>query len=361
MKYKLLKYLKKMEFNILNLIKFDRNVSLEELSKLQKYYCIDKPLFNQNVNVNIKYDLMVIVPVYNTEKYLEECIESLINQKTKYSYQIVLIDDGSTDSCCNILEKYEHLKYVKIIRKENGGISSARNIALKNITGEYIMFVDSDDYVPSDCIDTLLNIALKEDYDIVEGSYSEINDDCIKRYIHDDMNISKNNTYGYPWGKVIKYTHFLHLSFPEKVNFEDSIIKTLLIPQCKKVITISHNVYNYRINNNSISHVLQGNKKAMDTFYLTIYILEEQKKRNIDMNKENYIYFLNQVRLNYLRLKELPENIQKIVFYLSCDLLDIYFKHYVIENVLLINLRNSLEKRNYISYSFLMKNWFYVN
>ena len=94
----------------------------------------------------MKFDVSIIVPVYNGEKYVERCIENLINQTYK-NIEIILINDGSTDNTENVLKKYDKYNHVKIINQTNSGVSHSRNVGIENANGEYIWCVDSDDYV----------------------------------------------------------------------------------------------------------------------------------------------------------------------------------------------------------------------
>ena len=99
----------------------------------------------------------ILVPVYNVEKYLEQCIDSLLDQTYSEEYEIILVDDGSTDSSGSICDGYEE-RYpdkVKVIHKENGGLSDARNVGMAAATGEYIAFVDSDDWLHLEYISVL--------------------------------------------------------------------------------------------------------------------------------------------------------------------------------------------------------------
>ena len=101
--------------------------------------------------------ISVIVPVYNVEKYLNKCIDSIINQTYK-NLEIILVDDGSQDSSGKICDEYTKKdNRIKVIHKENGGVSSARNIGLNNATGEWIAFIDADDWVDEEYLQTLFN------------------------------------------------------------------------------------------------------------------------------------------------------------------------------------------------------------
>lgn len=111
--------------------------------------------------------ISVIVPIYNVEKYLRECIESILSQTYK-NIEIILVDDGSTDSSPSICDEYANAhSNIRVIHRENGGLSVARNTGLEKCTGEYVYFIDSDDYIASTAVEELLKVALSESADIV--------------------------------------------------------------------------------------------------------------------------------------------------------------------------------------------------
>ena len=110
--------------------------------------------------------ISVIVPVYNVEKYLTKCVDSIMNQTYK-DLEIILVDDGSTDNSGKICDEYvKKDKRFKVIHKKNGGLSDARNVGIKNSTGEYLSFIDSDDYIDNDMIECLYNACIKNNADI---------------------------------------------------------------------------------------------------------------------------------------------------------------------------------------------------
>ena len=125
---------------------------------LQEFYPRNCPSFCQRNEIDPQYDVMIIVPVYNVENYLEQCIDSVLNQKTEYTYQAVFVDDGSTDRSGEILDQRVNSPHV-VIHTENRGVSAARNLALRKITGRYVMFLDSDDYLAADALEILVREA----------------------------------------------------------------------------------------------------------------------------------------------------------------------------------------------------------
>jgi glycosyltransferase involved in cell wall biosynthesis len=123
--------------------------------------CLDVIYMNDLVSI--------IVPVYNTAYYLPKCIKSMLNQ-TYHNIEIILVDDGSTDKSATICDKYaKRDKRIRVIHKKNGGVSSARNTGIENATGRYIMFVDSDDWLPLNAVESLHKAILFNDGDFCTG------------------------------------------------------------------------------------------------------------------------------------------------------------------------------------------------
>ena len=140
--------------------------------------------------------ISVIIPVYNVEKYLKICLESVVNQTYK-NLEIIIVNDGSTDNSLNIMNKYKSDKRVKIYSKENGGLSSARNYGIDNSHGEFISFIDSDDYISNDFIEKL--------YKQIKCDNSDIS---MCRYIREE-------------------NKFTHTYVAKKLNSEDVLEKIL--------------------------------------------------------------------------------------------------------------------------------------
>lgn len=346
-------FFQKLNIHIGYLLRYGKveDMTLSEAKQiLDDFYPQRPPKFYQKVNYNPEYDLMIIVPVYNTETYLDECIESLIKQKTKYSYKIVFVDDGSTDHSNVILDSYSENAKVEIIHKQNSGIAGARNTALRNICGRYIMFVDSDDLLADNAVELLMDVALAKNADIVEGAHVEFTG--IKPV---GGKGGENQVSGYPWGKVISADRMINLCFPEGYLYEDTIISTLLIPSCKVVCAIPNIIYYYRKNDNSVTARLNKEKESIDTLYMTLYCFSESLKRGYEMDVED---FLRQVRLNWLRTQNLPLKVQKAIFICEIEILSRLFAESIvhIEGVMR-KLEKVLKKHYFCAYEWLMNNW----
>ncbi len=222
--------------------------------------------------------ISVIVPIYKVEKYLNKCIDSIINQTYK-NLEIILVDDGSPDNCPQMCDEYvKKDSRIKVIHKKNGGLSDARNRGLQIATGEYIYFIDSDDWIYSEALEKMLQ-ALKENQA----------DMCICQYYTVDLNGSQKRSYpsqnnkveifsqeevldllledykitNHIWRKLYKHSKIPNNIFPKNKNFEDIFVMHKLFMQCSKIVYIDDAYYYYRINNNGIVKTINV-KNSMD-------------------------------------------------------------------------------------------------
>lgn len=267
-------------------------------------------------------DLQIIVPAYNADKYLRECIESALSQKTKYSYKVVVVDDGSTDNTKAIIESYVHDERIIPIFQENAGFSGARNSGLKNIFARYIMFLDSDDTLAENAIESLLNVAFEVNADIVEGSaYTLKNNECV---VYDKYKERKDNYIGrlkgQPWGKVYRSSIFENLCFPDGFWFEDSINALFVYPQARSISVIPNYVYKYRINQEGISITAHKHKKVIDTYWVTELLVQSYLASNGVIDEEYIKTIMQQAILNYRRTDMLKSELQEAIFVLTSEL-----------------------------------------
>jgi len=229
--------------------------------------------------------ISIIVPIYNVEEYLEKCIKSILNQSFK-EFELILVDDGSPDKCGEICDNYLNLdNRVKVIHKENGGLSSARNAGLKIANGEYVAFVDSDDWIEDIMYEKLYNIIQKNNADIAQCKYLKAFDENIQSTLDNNVNIeiirnfdALNNLYNeryietvVTWNKLYKRSLFNGIEFPNgKIN-EDEFTTHKLLYKANKIILYDKEMYYYRQTPNSI----MNNKFNLKRFDL----LEALKER----------------------------------------------------------------------------------
>ncbi len=214
----------------------------------------------------------IIVPVYNVEKYLDRCINSILNQDY-HNIEVFLIDDGSTDKSGYICDKYTIDSRVKVIHKKNSGMSMARNTGLKHMKGEYVAFIDSDDYVSSDYISHPLDKMIAIQADIIVFDHCEIKNERIdeplykKNDIMQKMLTSGNESIynlliadeipNSMWNKLYKSELWKKLRFPEGKIYEDFFIWTDILRNKPKIEYLPETLYYYnRENPNSITSPL---------------------------------------------------------------------------------------------------------
>ena len=358
---------------LLNLRKLYRRINFKircifkthlSVAKAQEIICSyheqAKPAFVQDNNINKIFDLMIVIPVYNVQQHLEQCLDSVFSQKTQYSYNVVAVDDGSTDASGTLLENYRPHQNLTIIHQENRGPSCARNTALKNINAAYVMFLDSDDILPSDAIQNLLESAFEYNADIVQGSYIEFNEKGVLRAkicVDKKCKVSSINLSGFTCMKIFRAELFENFCFPSGFLYEDTVLSKLVFPQCRTAIAIPDVIYCYRQNAQSMSMKPQTNNN-LDTFWITKYCLEEVARRGYSMGKEQYEQYLQQCWVNYARTRELPDNIQKSIFVLTRQLLYKYFSGKIVLSTKRLKLLNKAFKSNsYCSYRYILDRW----
>lgn len=207
--------------------------------------------------------ISVIMPVYNVEKYVREAIESVLNQSYK-EFELIIVNDGSKDNSGIICEEYSYDKRVKYIKKENGGLSSARNAGLAVASGEYITFIDSDDLFDIDYLSTLVRIKEENNADLAVVSYYCFSDgDSLKPMMSKRVKKYSGKKYvhamfgpqmigAYAWGKLFSRDCFETRKFPEGKLYEDILTTPYIIYPMNNVVYSFSQLYMYRQREGSI-------------------------------------------------------------------------------------------------------------
>lgn len=270
--------------------------------------------------------LSIIVPIYKVKKeYLDKCIDSLIKQSYK-DIEIILVDDGSPDKCGEYCDQYAKSdNRIKVIHQKNQGVSVARNTGIDNASGEWLLFVDGDDWLEKDACDVYANIIDNEkNIDlIISKSYiyksnTEKNENYSyykgktviqdKKEIYDSILLSKNKsnvkfTYiGAPWGKCFKKDIIRknNVNFKQGIKIgEDALFNCLYLQYTNKIISIPEKTYYYRINNSS---VMNNYSSKLISSYEALFF-EFSKIKNIDgIDERNYSAFVIRQLLKCLYL-----------------------------------------------------------
>lgn len=294
------------------------NLNNVSLDKGKSCICINR--------INKQYDLHIIVPVYNVEKYVDKCLMSILNQKTSYSYFVTVINDGSTDCTSELLSKYLNEKNMEVITQKNQGLSAARNTGLKLIKGRYVMFVDSDDYLQDNAVELLMNCAMKEHADIVQGGWFEFSQDKLLSTHVLPYKRETDILPGFAWGKVFKAELFEHISFPIGYWFEDIVIFMIIYDIATNMWSIDSVIYGYRINQKGITSTAFGNIKSLDALYATKQMMADRVSLGLDFTNKTYEKFLNQVKYNFN--KTLSINSKDVWYSVFCETVEIYKRYF---------------------------------
>lgn len=210
--------------------------------------------------------LSIIVPVYNVRQYLDQCIQSILDQSFK-DFELILVDDGSTDGSGDICDNYkEKDTRIIVIHKKNGGLSSARNVGIKVARGAFLGFVDSDDWIEPEMFEQMLICADNNDADIIVcrlqmvsengGTIVEVTgyDECLtmNRWMATQEILKDDLMRSYAVNKIYRKSLFEGIEYPADRYFEDTSTTYKLIYKANNIATIPYIGYNYRFNPNSI-------------------------------------------------------------------------------------------------------------
>lgn len=246
------------------------------------------------------YKVSVVVPIYNVEKYLKTCLESLVKQTLK-EIQIILVNDGSTDESGNIAKSYAEKYPDKIIylEKENGGLSDARNYGIPYAKGEYIAFLDSDDYIEKNAYEQMYNKAVQENSDYVECDFiwEYPNKKKLDKQVpYSNKKEMLTNVRVVAWNKLIKkeIIEKNNIYFPKGLRYEDVEFTYTLIPYLNKCSYVNKEFIHYIQRDNSIANV--QNERTAEIFIILDNVMKYYKTHNF------YDEYKDELEYNYARL-----------------------------------------------------------
>jgi len=290
----------------------------------------------------------VIVPVYNTENYIEKCLETLVTQ-TLDDIEIIVVNDGSTDNSEKLINKFieEFPDKIKYYKKENGGLSDARNFGLNHANGEYIGFIDSDDYIDYTMYEKMYNLAKKEKADIVECDFYWIYPNKTK--IDTGTEYNKKETYFtssrvMACNKLIKKEIIKDIKFPKGLRYEDVEFFYKIIPNINKFLILKEPLYYYIQRESSISNF--QNERTSEIFNILNNILEYYKQKAIyDKYKYEleYMYIRFLLGSSFLRMVKIKDKkVRKELLQKTIDLLYEKFPNWKRNKI----LKNTKSKKN---------------
>lgn len=260
--------------------------------------------------------ISVIVPVYRVENYINNCIDSIINQ-TYSNLEIILVDDGSPDNSGKICDEYaEKDTRIKVIHKCNGGVSSARNVGLNNAKGEWVTFVDADDWIEDNFCHILIEKATQSGADIASCGYNRIVNNALEKINVCDKDILLNSKeylikslnpqtgFGFCHMKLIKKECFNNIIFDENISVgEDALFNIMLSSRIIKAVLVGKTLYNYRINSQSVVKKYDKNyvqKYLAGIYAIKKYVFKSQNDYEIEQNYYNFVaYHVLLIAVNY--------------------------------------------------------------
>lgn len=271
----------------------------------------------------------LIVPVYNSEKYIARCLDSILNQSYE-NFEIMVVNDGSKDKSQEVIDEYKQKYPDKIIsiEQENKGVAKTRNESIKRANGDYIMFVDNDDYLDKDYIQTFVDVVEDGEYDVVLGGYRRPNEDgkILKTMKLEDSEWSKFMIMA-PWAKIYRKQYliennieFLSVNLGEDIYFN---LKAMLIS--KKIKIIDYVGYNWFFNTKSVSNTTQKNITQLQVYELlnSCYDMVKNEgllEENYDIIKTHftrYIVWLISFSTKKLKYKVISEEYDKLFNWLE--------------------------------------------
>lgn len=257
--------------------------------------------------------ISIIIPVYKVENELKRCVDSIINQTYK-NIEIILVDDGSPDCCPQMCDAFARDdSRIKVIHKDNGGLSDARNAGLRQAKGDYILYVDSDDYIEIDSCEQFMEV-LNSEADFVVGECKEVHGSYIKYQSHTNLengkvyssrdyiiaSIQNDEWFAPAWLNLYKKSFLLrnNLFYKKGIYFEDTEMLPRLCLAAKTVEYLQYPFYNYVMRDGSIMGSSSSEKKRNDSLEIyTEWIQNFQKIQDAELKK----YLCSALIKNYLK------------------------------------------------------------
>lgn len=272
--------------------------------------------------------ISIIVPIYNAENYLEKCIQSLINQTYK-NLEIILINDGSTDNSKKICNEYAKKdQRIKLINQKNSGVSTARNKGMESAQGQYICFVDSDDYISQEFIEKMTNQIITAKADLAICNINNVSSKGIKAQnflpyknniiTKEDYYKNINNYGGFLWNKIFKKSLIGNLRLEKDIYYcEDELFVINYVEKCNKISCVNEPLYFYCIHSNSLSSWKDGwNEKKITIIKAKQKALNILSRYKFSIYKDYYLKCLyNFIDIYFRYSKTIIKKEQLIIMY----------------------------------------------
>lgn len=262
-------------------------------------------------------DVSVIVPCYNVERFVEECVRSITEQETSRSFEVICVDDGATDGTAAILDRIAAAEAsVRVIHQSNRGFGGARNAGIAEACGGGLVFVDSDDRLLPGAIEALYDAYDEGGCDFVTASYEDLSEDGLTV-----TPLPGKRNHGAPWGRLYSREVWRDLVFPEGYWFEDTVQGFCVAPRWRERY-IDVPVYLYRRNSKGITGTCGRSKKGLDTLWIVEELLDWDKQLGIPFDQGMYNRVVWQLGIMlWGRIPALSEAERVAAFAYACDML----------------------------------------
>ena len=280
--------------------------------------------------------ISIIVPVYKVEKYLNRCLDSIIAQ-TFTDWEGILIDDGSPDNCGKICDDYakKDERFV-VVHQENAGVSAARNVGLDIAKGDYIGYVDGDDWIENTMFEYLYNKAIYNNIDVVTCAYKGQTEESFEITITNSIAAKKmlflqKGCRGFLWSKLIKSSKINDVRFCTDISYmEDTQFLFSVFSNCDTYIFTSEEVYNYYVNQESVTHKQGLNNHSKSALNFLENLIEKEK--NIDLKKciiADYGRYLIKFIMPYVYTRTYDDSYDYILSKIRQNLFNFIFNKYL--------------------------------
>ncbi|MBE6107665.1 MAG: glycosyltransferase [Erysipelotrichaceae bacterium] len=283
-------------------------------------------------------ELTIIVPVYNVEKYLNQCLDSLKNQ-TYRDYEVLIVNDGTKDSSAAIAQTYveEDPQHFRLLNKENGGLSDARNFAIPLAMGKYITFLDSDDYVEATCYEKMMSKITSESLDIVAGNLQYFYEDSerlmdmrgLNDKVSSDVQKAALLSPLFAWNKVYRKAYFdqIGLLYPKGLWYEDIPVTLPLFANTNRIGHVDEILYHYRQRSGSI--MASGGAKQKDIFTVFEKVIAYFSKNNLkDLFHDELEYLCIEHIMLYRQFSFLVSDEYAQLYEQSVQFMEKYYPNY---------------------------------
>lgn len=286
-------------------------------------------------NPNYKLEISVIIPIYKAEKFIHRCVDSVLAQ-TFQDFELILIDDGSPDNCGKICDEYAAKDdRIRVIHQKNQGISATRNRGVAEVKTKYFYFLDSDDYIPPESLETLYGMIMENDADIAVGGLSRVEKGG---YIHGDTDrwpevktthdiqlaVLKDKIPNFSWGKLFRTSLWKGINYPVGNVMEDLYVAPRVFYRAKKIVITKESLYFYSHENEG-SIMSEGGNRYIRRKYGQFLAWREHERVAREMEpdavtqcaKEAYRAAIRAYMLNYGQAELNREECDEIVYYLK--------------------------------------------